>query len=432
MHKLVVMSVDAMFTEDLAEVRHLPAFTEFMANAAIFEDVEAVYPTLTYPCHTTMLTGCWPDRAGVPHNERLAPGEPVAPWYWEYDSIKVPTAFDYAHDAGLTCASFEWPVTWKSGERIDWNVPEIVPFKEGMTWDDVFLPGCSPKAVELYEKRRDMLVHEYPQFDEFFVQCAEEVIESHNPDVVFMHQVLLDHVRHECGVNAREIAEALREHDAWIGRIRRALEAQGTLDDTVFVVLSDHGQLEVDTDICPNVLLAAAGLLDVDETGRVTNWRAYVQSAGISAHLFIAPDAPAGTLETTLRVLQPLFDYGVVTDRFTPEEMREQFHNAGDFALVLEAAPTYAFANQAVGELFVGPDNSDYKFSVATHGHLPFRGEKPVFMVAGPGVVPGRYAGAREIDLLPTMLKLAGIPYDAVALDGQDLFANPRVRKLAE
>ena len=61
MHKLVVMSVDAMFTEDLAEVRHLPAFTEFMANAAIFEDVEAVYPTLTYPCHTTMLTGCWPD-----------------------------------------------------------------------------------------------------------------------------------------------------------------------------------------------------------------------------------------------------------------------------------------------------------------------------------------------------------------------------------
>ena len=80
----------------------------------------------------------------------------------------------------------------------------------------------------------------------------------------------------------------------------------------------------------------------------------------------------------------------------------------------------------------MGPDNSDYKFSVATHGHLPFRGEKPVFMVAGPGVVPGRYAGAREIDLLPTMLKLAGIPYDAAALDGQDLFANPRVRKLAE
>ena len=65
----------------------------------------------------------------------------------------------------------------------------------------------------------------------------------------------------------------------------------------------------------------------------------------------------------------------------------------------------------------------DYYYAVSTHGHLPFRGPKPPFIVAGPGVAPGRYAGARLVDEAPTLMRLAGIPYDAAALDGEDLLA---------
>lgn len=424
MHKLVIMSVDALFTEDLADACHLPAFREILGRAAIYKDMYCVYPTLTYPCHTTILTGMWPKHHGVPHNERLAPTAKKTPWYWEYDSIKAKTIFDYAHEAGLTCAAFEWPVTWRCGERIDWCVPEIVPHEPGQTSDDVFATGCSPAAVHVYEANKGLLDYEYPQFDEFFVTCAEQVIRESSPDVICMHQVMLDHTRHEHGIHCPEIARALELHDGWIGRIIALLKEQGTYDDTVFVILGDHGQIEVANDICPNVLLAQAGLIDVNEDGEVTGWRAFVHSSGISAQLFIAPDAPDGTLGAAMKALRPLMDRGLVSDVFTLDEVRERFHEDGAFAMMFEAARTYAFANAASGELVRSTDNADYKSSVATHGHLPFRGERPPFIVAGPGVTPGLYAGGRMIDEAPTMLDLAGIPFDRDAMDGESLVAS--------
>ena len=64
----------------------------------------------------------------------------------------------------------------------------------------------------------------------------------------------------------------------------------------------------------------------------------------------------------------------------------------------------------------------DYKYSLATHGHLPFRGEKPCCIMMGPGVKPGRYQGLRLIDEAPTAMKLAGIPFDEDMLDGRSFF----------
>ena len=40
----------------------------------------------------------------------------------------------------------------------------------------------------------------------------------------------------------------------------------------------------------------------------------------------------------------------------------------------------------------------------------------------GPGVVPGRYQGLRLVDEAPTLMRLAGIPYDANVLDGRSFF----------
>lgn len=89
---------------------------------------------------------------------------------------------------------------------------------------------------------------------------------------------------------------------------------------------------------------------------------------------------------------------------------------------MMEAASNYAFQNAAMGELFAGTDTSDYKYSLATHGHLPLRGDKPCFIVNGPGVPQGTFEGARLVDEAPTMMKLLGIPYRAQDMDGRPLF----------
>ena len=91
---------------------------------------------------------------------------------------------------------------------------------------------------------------------------------------------------------------------------------------------------------------------------------------------------------------------------------------------MVEAAPNYCIGGDCTGELVTPAGSADYKYAISTNGHLTFRGPRPPFIVAGPGVVPGRYAGARLIDEAPTLMRLAGIPFDASEVDGEDLFAE--------
>ncbi|MEE8704674.1 MAG: alkaline phosphatase family protein [Olsenella sp.] len=435
MHRLFVMSVDSLFTSNLADVRRMPGFSQVLERAAVFENVYAVYPTLTYVCHASIMTGCWPDRHGVPHNQVLDPATGDREWYWGYDSLRVPTIFDWARRAGRTCASVGWPVT-AAAEAIDVNVPEVwvadpAKMRDELmpqALDDVYRRGCSPAGLALYERHKNLLVNNAtPYLDEFDAACCEEVVEDFGPDVLLTHQAHLDHVRHSCGVDSPQVQDALRFHDPIIQRCLESMRRAGTLDDTVFVILGDHGHLRVDYKLCPNVLLAQAGLIDLDARGVPAAWQAYVQSGGISAQLF-ARDATA--LERARSALEPLVGRGLVTDVLTREEARRLHHAAGDFALMMEAAPNYAFGAECAGELVRGSGSEDYRYAVSTHGHLPSRGPRPPFVVAGPGVEPGRYAGARLVDEAPTLMRLVGIPYDEDALDGTDLFgpSSPAVR----
>ena len=430
MHHLFVMSVDALFTENLADVRKMPGFAQVLKNAAIFEHVDCVYPTLTYVCHASIMSGCWPDRHGIPHNQILDPAIEDRDWYWDYSCLKVPTIFDYARRAGHTTASVGWPVTAAS-PVIDANVPEVWepdervwrdPERLAQSLDAIYERGCSPYGHELYLRHRELLKNNAtPQLDEFDTACNEDIIREVRPGVHFTHQAQLDHARHEHGVLAPEVQDALRAHDGWICRCIEAMKEAGVYDDTVFVILGDHGHVRIDYKLSPNVLLERAGLLTVDASGRVTSWRAYMQSSGVSGQLFAKDDA---ALAQAREALRPLVEDGLVTDVFTREEVRERFHEDGAFALMVEAAPNYGIGGDCVGELVTPAGSADYKYAVSTHGHLPFRGPKPPFIVAGPGVRPGRYAGARLVDEAPTLMRLAGIPFDASEVDGEDLFAE--------
>ena len=429
MHRLFVMSVDALFTENLADVRHMPGFSQILDRAAIFEHVDCVYPTLTYVCHASIMSGCWPDRHGVPHNQILDPKIGDRNWYWDYDHVNVPTLFDYARAAGLSTASVGWPVT-AGASCIDANIPEVWEPDESV-WcnpgllaerlDAIYERGCSPYGFELYLRHRDVLQNNAtPQLDEFDTACNEDIIREMRPDVHFTHQAALDHARHEHGVLAPEVQDALRAHDGWICRCIEAMKDAGTYDDTVFVILGDHGHVRIDYKLSPNVLLEQAGLIDVDGSGRLTGWRAYVQSCGVSGQLFVRD---ASALSEAKRALAPLVDGGLITDVFTRDEVRERFHEDGAFSLMIEAAPNYGIGGDSTGKLVTPAGSTDYRYAVSTHGHLPFRGPKPPLVIAGPGVRPGRYAGARLIDEAPTLMALAGIPFDAAAMDGEDLFA---------
>ena len=80
-NKLIILSADAMVTEDLELFSSLPGYQKYLANGCMVRKVRSIYPTVTYPCHTTMMTGNYPNRHGVTSNFKLDIHEKPTPWH---------------------------------------------------------------------------------------------------------------------------------------------------------------------------------------------------------------------------------------------------------------------------------------------------------------------------------------------------------------
>ena len=73
-NKLFVFMIDALCEFDVSYMRTLPNFGSILERGALVEEMLPVYPSFTYPCHVSIMTGCYPDRHGIPHNEMVQAG----------------------------------------------------------------------------------------------------------------------------------------------------------------------------------------------------------------------------------------------------------------------------------------------------------------------------------------------------------------------
>ena len=143
----------AMVTEDLALFETLPGYNKYLKGGCMIRSVTSVYPTVTYPCHTTMMTGNYPDRHGVTSNFKLVMNEKPTPWNWFSDVIRSKDIFTACKEKGLTTATVFWPVTG-CHKDIDYKIPEYVPQK-GDTLEDAFRrAGCDEDMLEIVKKNR--------------------------------------------------------------------------------------------------------------------------------------------------------------------------------------------------------------------------------------------------------------------------------------
>src|ERR1700730_18593798 len=136
---LVMISVDGMRPDYVtgadAYGAKIPQLRRFMREGSYADGVVGVVPTVTYPSHTTLVTGVWPAKHGIFGNTTFDPLQKnYQGWYWYAEDIRVPTLWDLATRAGRTTASIQWPAT--VGAHITWNIPE---FWRANTEDDAKL-----------------------------------------------------------------------------------------------------------------------------------------------------------------------------------------------------------------------------------------------------------------------------------------------------
>ncbi len=121
---VVLISVDGFRPEFYKDPTWATPHLQQMATRGVQADgVRSVFPSVTYPSHTTMLTGALPPRHGIYYNAPFDKGGQTDKWYWETSLIKTEIIWEAARKAGLKTASVHGPVSLGAG--IDYNIPEV-------------------------------------------------------------------------------------------------------------------------------------------------------------------------------------------------------------------------------------------------------------------------------------------------------------------
>ena len=419
----VVISEDAMVYEDLEVLKELPAFGSVWDQAAIIKKNRSIYPTITYPCHTTMRTGCYPDRHGVINNEQTILDEVSSKWEHFNDIVKVPDIFDRAKEHGLTTAAVYWPVTGNH-PHIDWLINEYWPQNPGEDEAECYRDsGSNDETMEIVRRNIHHLrghMRKHPWGEKFINACACDIIEQFRPNLLMIHPANVDGYRHQTGVFSQKVIHGLHECDMWLADIFQAMENAGIRDQTNIFVVSDHGQIDVRGNALPNVLLRRAGLIDVNEDGSIRDYRAICKSMGASTQVWLKDPEDRAVREKTREVLEAARQEGAygIERIWTAEEIEREEHLSGGFSFVLETNGTYSFGNDWREPVIRPIDVSDYKLAHGTHGHHPDKGPQPTMLAFGPDIRPGAVVEqAGIVDIAPTVA--ASLGFDMPDTDGR-------------
>ena len=426
--RVIVLSIDAMVNEDINYlIKTSQRFRSLVENGARVLETRTIYPSVTYPCHTSMSSGCYPYKHGVTNNAEWRPGQlKNVPWNWFAKAIKCPDIFTAAKKAGLKTACVFWPVTGNH-EYIDYNLPEYWPQNETETYEEAYLrAGTTPdvweKCVKPYIK--GVKVRSHPGTDDFLCEAACAMIRNYQPHLLMIHMGDQDSFRHRYGLFNDWTLRGARDAERWLFDLMEATKQAGVYEDTDFFLTSDHGQLEIVRNVKPNVIFADHGLIEVNGDGTMKDWKAYCSSTGLSAQVVLKDPDDKEIRQKTYDLLKWMRDEGVygISEVYTAEEIMEKEHLAGNFSFVIETDGYSSFAEDWKRPLVKQLDLSDYRFGRATHGHNPDKGPQPIFLGFGPDIFPGVTIGrVPTVDEAPTYAKILGVemPWaDGKAIEG--------------
>ena len=104
----------------------VPTLRRLAARGALAKGMRPVNPTVTWPNHTTLVTGVTPAKHGVLFNGLLKRDPGVAPrvepWLHRDEMVRVKTLYDIAHARGLTTAQVDW-VAIQDAPTVTWAFP---------------------------------------------------------------------------------------------------------------------------------------------------------------------------------------------------------------------------------------------------------------------------------------------------------------------
>jgi predicted AlkP superfamily pyrophosphatase or phosphodiesterase len=420
---VLMISVDGMKPEYVLQADahglKVPYLRSLMAGGTYADGVIGVWPTVTYPSHTTLVTGVPPAEHGILANLQFDPRRRFEDaWFWYASEVRVPTLWQAAHAKGLVTASIGWPVT-VGATGIDYLIPEY--WRSSGPTDDldpsersligaISLPNGLlthlQSSAGLYMKGNDTTVHG----DGIKTRYAVELLHQYKPTFMTVHLSSLDDAEHDHGVFSPEANQNLEAIDTMVAALARAARANDS--STVVVVVSDHGFTPMHHEINLYVPFIKAGLMTTavnPETHalEVGTWRAEPWLADGMAAIMLHDPQDQTTRTTVGKLLHTLAadpKNGIAAIKSRDEIKPLGAFPDAEFLVVFE--PGFDAGEHLTGEIL--------GIVQGTHGDHGFSPDYPdmrsSFFATGVGVASHRDLGIiRMLQIAPTVARLLGV-----------------------
>jgi predicted AlkP superfamily pyrophosphatase or phosphodiesterase len=360
--------------------------------------VNSVFPTMTYPSHTTIATGVWPVKHGVYNNSVFEPNGSTGKIYWQDSSIKAPTLWSAARKKGLKTAAIFWPVS--ANAPVMYNFPDV-----GSAGEKERIAFSRPAG--LLQDFKNKVFHDTSRIDygqdTNTARMASYIIKKDKPNLMMVHFFGCDHFEHEEGRDGPKVRKAVTIADRGVGIIINSLKEAGIWNETVLIVTGDHGFNNVTTNVNPNIWLVKAGLITDVKKG---DWKAQFFSVGGSTYLYLKDRKDKKTLGSVMKILSDLPDNEKKLFRIIDRQKLNSVGGNPEVEFALSAMNGASFGNSLTGEA-VKPGKG------GAHGSFPDSREiQTGFIARGPGIRKGGVIAEMSLrDIAPTIAKLLRFPF---------------------
>jgi predicted AlkP superfamily pyrophosphatase or phosphodiesterase len=421
---VLMISIDGLkpeyITQADAHAMKIPYLRTLLANGTYAEGVVGIWPTITYPSHTTLVTGVWPSEHGITNNQAFDPFQKFGgAWNWYAAAIRVPTLWQVAHKAGLRTASVGWPVSVGAAD-VDYLIPE---FWRGSNVDSSANPDDQKMMAAL--ARPDTLLQQLEPAagpymngndtsiggDEMKTRYALEILRRYKPEFMTLHLSSLDHAQHEHGPFSAEACADLEALDGMVARL--AHQEFVNNPSAVVVIVSDHGFMNITHYVNLAYAFLKAGFIQATvgpgNVPNVSSWKAEPWGAGGMAAIMLHDPNDHATEQQVRAFLDKLAtdpDSGIaqVLDR-------DAIHKRGAFpdaAFLAVFKPGYYFGTDTSGSLVTLVPGTR-----GSHGFSPeFPEMRASFFAVGAGIAHHRDLGL--VDMRQIAPTVAGILHVAM------------------
>ncbi len=217
---LILISIDG-FRPDYLQRGVSPVLNQLAQQGASAAVMRPSFPSVTFPNHYTLVTGLRPDQHGIVANTMEDPQIP---------------GVRFALSKREAVTDRRW---WDMAEPF-WVTAE----KAGVKTGTMFWPGSEADI-------QGVRPSQWAVFDEKMTPATRvdtllgwlDLPAEQRPRLLTLYFDQVDHAGHDFGPDSPQIAEAVAEVDAALGRLRAGLQQRGMQAN--LVIVSDHGMAAV-------------------------------------------------------------------------------------------------------------------------------------------------------------------------------------------